>query len=112
MAAALGVPVPRVFIVALTVSSGLSALAGGLLLPLVSVHPNVGNEIILNAFIIVVAGGLGNFRGAAIISILVGEVQSVGSLFLKPAILEVILFGLVILLLVARSRRQHLLVRL
>jgi branched-chain amino acid transport system permease protein len=112
MAAALGVPVPRVFIVALTVSSGLSALAGGLLLPLVSVHPNVGSEIILNAFIIVVAGGLGNFRGAAIISILVGEVQSVGSLFLKPAILEVLLFGLVILLLVVRSRRQHLLVRL
>jgi branched-chain amino acid transport system permease protein len=112
MAAALGVPVPRVYILALAVSSGLSALAGGLLLPLTSVHPNVGGEIILNAFIIVVAGGLGNFRGAAIVSLLVGEVQSVGSLFLKPALLEVLLFGLVIILLMVRSRRQHLLVRL
>ena len=112
MAAALGVPVPRVFILALAVSSGLSALAGGLLLPLTSVYPTVGSEVILNAFIVVVAGGLGNFRGAAIVSLAVGEVQSLGSLVLKPAILEVLLFGLVILLLMVRSRRQHLLVRL
>lgn len=112
MAAALGVPVPRVYILALVVSSGLSALAGGLLLPLTSVYPLVGGDVILNAFIVVVAGGLGNFRGAAIISILVGEVQSVGALFISPALLKVLLFGLVILLLMVRSRRQHLLVRL
>jgi branched-chain amino acid transport system permease protein len=112
MAASLGVPVPRVYILALAVSSGLSALAGGLLLPITSVDPNVGSTVILNAFIVVVAGGLGNFRGAAIISVLVGEVQSVGSIFLKPAVLEVLLVGLVILLLMIRSRRQHLLIRL
>jgi branched-chain amino acid transport system permease protein len=112
MAASLGVPVPRVYILALAVSSGLSALAGGLLLPITSVDPNVGSTVILNAFIVVVAGGLGNFRGAAIISVMVGEVQSVGSIFLKPAVLEVLLVGLVILLLMIRSRRQHLLIRL
>jgi branched-chain amino acid transport system permease protein len=112
MAASLGVPVPRVYVLALAVSSGLSALAGGLLLPITSVDPNVGSTVILNAFIVVVAGGLGNFRGAAIISIMVGEVQSVGSIFLKPAVLEVLLVGLVILLLMIRSRRQHLLIRL
>jgi branched-chain amino acid transport system permease protein len=112
MAAALGVPVPRVYILALIVSSGLSALAGGLLLPLTSVYPLVGADVILNAFIVVVAGGLGNFRGAAIISILVGEVQAVGALFVSPAWLRVVLFGLVILLLMVRSRRQNLLVRL
>ncbi|HLZ29361.1 MAG TPA: branched-chain amino acid ABC transporter permease [Chloroflexota bacterium] len=112
MAAALGVPVPRVYILALAVSSGLSALAGGLLLPLNSVNPTVGGSIILTAFIIVVAGGLGNFRGAAIVSILVGEVQALGSLVVKPSVLQVVLFGLVILLLIVRSRRQHLLVRL
>lgn len=112
MAAALGVPVPRVYILALAVSSGLSALAGGLLLPLNSVNPTVGGSVILTAFIIVVAGGLGNFRGAAIVSILVGEVQSLGSLVVKPSVLQVLLFGLVILLLIVRSRREHLLVRL
>ena len=106
MAAALGVPVPRVYILAFVVCSGLAALAGGLLLPLVSVYPTVGSDVILNAFIVVVAGGLGNFRGAAIVSILVGEVQALGSLVLKPSVLEVVLFALVILLLMVRSRRQ------
>jgi branched-chain amino acid transport system permease protein len=112
MAAALGVPVPRVYILAFIVCSGLAALAGGLLLPLVSVYPTVGSDVILNAFIVVVAGGLGNFRGAAIVSILVGEVQSLGSLVLKPSVLEVVLFALVILLLMVRSRRQTSLGRL
>jgi branched-chain amino acid transport system permease protein len=112
MAAALGVPVPRVYILALMVTAGLAGLAGGLLLPLTSVYPTVGSDVILNAFIIVVAGGLGNFRGAAVISLLVGEVQSLGSLLLKPSVLEVLLFSLVILLLMVRARRQHALVRL
>src|SRR5918911_621289 len=57
MAAALGVPVPRVYILAFVVCSGLAALAGGLLLPLTSVYPTVGADVILNAFIIVVVGG-------------------------------------------------------
>ena len=112
MAASLGVPVPRVYILTLVVCSGLAALAGGLLLPLYSVYPTVGADVILTAFIIVVAGGLGNFRGAAIVAILVGEVQAIGSLFLKPAVLQVVLFSLVILLLMVRSRRQTALVRL
>ena len=112
MAASLGVPVPRVYILAFVVCSGLAALAGGLLLPLYSVYPTVGADVTLPAFIIVVAGGLGNFRGAAIVSLLVGEVQSLGSLVLKPSVLQVVLFALVILLLMVRSRRQHALVRL
>jgi branched-chain amino acid transport system permease protein len=112
MAASLGVPVPRVYLLTLAVCSGLAAMAGGLLLPLYSVYPSVGNDVILNAFIVVVAGGLGNFRGAAIISLLVGEVLSIGSLFLMPNVLKVVLFALVIVLLVVRSRSTHGLIRL
>jgi branched-chain amino acid transport system permease protein len=112
MAASLGVPVPRVYLVTLAVCSGLAAMAGGLLLPLYSVYPTVGNDVILNAFIVVVAGGLGNFRGAAIISLLVGEVLSIGSIFLMPNVLKVVLFALVIVLLVVRSRSTHGLIRL
>jgi branched-subunit amino acid ABC-type transport system permease component len=112
MAASLGVPVPRVYMVTLAVCSGLAAMAGGLLLPLYSVYPTVGNDVILNAFIVVVAGGLGNFRGAAIISLLVGEVLSIGSIFLMPNVLKMVLFALVIVLLVVRSRGTHGLIRL
>ena len=112
MAAALGVPVPRVFIVAFIVCSGLAALAGCLLVPLTAVYPTVGGDVILYAFIVVVAGGMGNLKGAALVAIAVGEVQSIGTLLAKPSVVQVALFGLVIVLLMVRSRRQSALVRL
>jgi branched-chain amino acid transport system permease protein len=112
MAAALGVPVPRVYVLTFIVSAGLAALAGGLLVPLTSVYPTVGADVILYSFIIVVAGGMGNLRGAAVVALLVGEVQALGALVVKPSVVEVILFGLVIVLLMLRARRQTALVRL
>jgi branched-chain amino acid transport system permease protein len=112
LATALGVPVPRVFILTFVVCAGLAALAGGLLVPLTAVYPTVGADVILYAFIVVVAGGMGNLRGAALVAILVGEVQSLGSLVAKPSVVTITLFALVIVLLMVRSRRQNVLVRL
>jgi branched-chain amino acid transport system permease protein len=112
MAAVLGVPVPRVYILAFALTSGLAGIAGGMLAPVTSVYPTIGSDIILNALIVVVAGGLGNFRGAAGVAILFGEVQALGSILLKPVVVQLILFGLVIVLLIARSRRKTALVRL
>jgi branched-chain amino acid transport system permease protein len=112
MAAVLGVPVPRVYLLAFVISSGLAGIAGGLLAPVTSVFPQIGGPIILNSLIVVVAGGLGNFRGAAWIAILFGEVQSLGSIVMPPVVVELLLFGLVIVLLVGRSRRKTVLVRL
>lgn len=112
MAAALGVPVPRVYVVAFMASAGLAGIAGGLLAPVVSVYPTVGADVILNAFIVVVAGGMGNFRGAAAVALLLGEVQALGAIHVRPATVELIALGLVILLLILRSRRQGVLARL
>jgi branched-chain amino acid transport system permease protein len=113
MAAALGVPVPRVFVLSFVICAGLAALAGALLVPLYAVYPTVGVDVILTAFIVVVAGGMGNLRGAAVIAILVGEVQALGSLVAdKPSMVQLALFALVIVLLMIRSRRESALVRL
>jgi branched-subunit amino acid ABC-type transport system permease component len=112
MAAALGVPVPRVFVVAFIVCTALAALAGTLLVPLYGVYPPLGTDVILSAFIVVVAGGMGNLRGAALVAILVGEVQALGSLVMKPSVMQLCLFALVIVLLMVRSRRESALVRL
>jgi branched-chain amino acid transport system permease protein len=112
MAAVLGVPVPRVYLLAFVISSGLAGVAGAMLAPVTSVFPNIGGPVILNSLIVVVAGGLGNFRGAAWLAILFGEVQALGSILMPPPVVELILFGLVIVLLVVRSRRKTVLVRL
>jgi branched-subunit amino acid ABC-type transport system permease component len=112
MASVLGVPVRRVYVLAFMVTSGLAALAGSLLVPVTSVYPTIGSDVILTGFIVVVAGGLGNFRGAALLAILVGEIQALGSLVMPPAEVQLFLFAMVIVLLAVRSRQQTALVRL
>jgi branched-subunit amino acid ABC-type transport system permease component len=112
MAAVLGVPVPRVYVLAFIASAALAGVAGSLLVPVTSVYPTVGQDEILKAFIVVVAGGLGNFRGAALVAFFIGEVEALGGIWIRPIMVELILFALVILMLMARSRRESAAVRL
>jgi branched-chain amino acid transport system permease protein len=104
MAAALGVSVPRVYFLAFVLSGALAGVAGALLAPVVSVYTTVGSDMIINAFIVVVAGGMGNFRGAALVALLLGEVEAVGSIWFRPVEVQVFALALVIAILVYRSR--------
>src|SRR4030088_1869851 len=104
MAASLGVAVPRVYFLAFVLSAGLAGVAGALLAPVVSVYTTVGSDVIINAFIVVVAGGMGNFRGAAMVALLLGEVLAVGSIWFRPVEVQVFALALVIAILVYRSR--------
>jgi branched-chain amino acid transport system permease protein len=112
MASVLGVPVSRVYALAFVVSLGLAAVAGSLLAPLTSVYPTVGLDVNLNAFIVVIAGGLGNFRGAALLALALGVVESLGSIVIPGQAVELLVFAFVILLLIVRSQRQQVLARL
>ena len=93
MAASLGVPVPRVYYLAFVLSAALAGVAGALLAPVVSVYTTVGSDVIINAFIVVVAGGMGNFRGAAFVALLLGEVLAVGSIWFRPVEVQVVRAG-------------------
>src|SRR5205807_6813950 len=106
MAAALGVPVPRVYFLAFVLSAGLAGVAGALLAPVVSVYTTVGSDVILNAFIVVVAGGMGNFRGAALVALLLGEVEAVGSTWFRLVEVHVFALVLVITIFVHPTRGQ------
>lgn len=112
MASVLGVPVSRVYVLAFMISSGLAALAGSLLLPLTGVYPTIGLDVTVNAFIVVIAGGLGNLRGAAVVALLLGVLESVGSIWVRAQAVQLTAFALVILLLIVRSQRRNVLVRL
>jgi branched-subunit amino acid ABC-type transport system permease component len=108
MAGALGVPLPRVYVVAFILSASLSALAGALLAPVTAVYATLGQDVAVSAFIVVVAGGMGNFsfRGVALFALLLGEIQSVGSIWFRPTAVQVFAIVLVIGVLVVRSRRR------
>jgi branched-chain amino acid transport system permease protein len=101
-----------VYALTFIVSSALAAVAGSLLAPLTSVYPTLGLDINLDAFVVVIAGGLGNFRGAAAIAVGLGVAESLGSIWLRGAAVQLLVFGLVIALLVVRAQRQRALVRL
>lgn len=112
MANVLGLPVSRVYAVAFVVSSALAAAAGTLLVPVTELYPTVGMDITVNALIVVIAGGLGNFRGAAAIAFALGLVESIGSIWFRGEAVQLLAFALVIVLLILRSQRQNALVRL
>ena len=63
-AAALGMNVSRVNAVAFAVATALAGLAGALVAPLSSVHPNMGVRYLVDAFLVVVLAGLGSIRNA------------------------------------------------
>ncbi len=77
MVEALGINVQRVFNTVFAMGAGLAVLGGGLAAPSMGLSNVMGDTLILNALIALAIGGLTNFPGAALGSLLVGLLQQV-----------------------------------
>src|SRR5439155_986760 len=84
LVAALGVNVPRLFPLTFAGSAALAALAGLLLAPVFTVYPQMGVEMILLAFIVVILGGMGSMGGSVVAALVIGTAQSLFSLWMNP----------------------------
>lgn len=82
MSGFLGINVPLVMTITVMVSFLLAGMAGGLLLPNQSLAPSLSHAYLLQAFIVVIIGGLGNIRGAFLASIVLGLAESLNSVVL------------------------------
>jgi branched-chain amino acid transport system permease protein len=80
MANILGVNVPLVFMGVFAFGAALSGFAGVIAGPLLTTFPGMANEILIDAFVVIVVGGFGSLGGAVIASLLIGELQSFGVL--------------------------------
>jgi branched-chain amino acid transport system permease protein len=100
----LGVNVPRVFTWTFAGSAALAALAGLLLAPVFTVYPQMGVEMILLAFIVVILGGMGSMGGSVVAAFIIGVAQSLFSLWMNPQRVAIAIFGIMIVVLVARPR--------
>jgi branched-chain amino acid transport system permease protein len=80
-ASLMGINVLRVQ--ALSFGLGLAAvgLAGGLLLPVFYLYPEVGGQFTLKSFVIVVLGVMGSIEGAAFAGVALGVIESLTSLY-------------------------------
>jgi branched-chain amino acid transport system permease protein len=76
MLGALGVNVPLTMTVVFGVATALGGMTGALAAPLRTITPGAGIEVIIDSLIVVVMGGMGNFWGAWLASILLGEVNA------------------------------------
>lgn len=103
VAAALsGINVKSVDRFAFGLGCGLAGFAGAVILPIFQASPFIGDRFMVNAFVIVLIGGLGSIVGAGIAGLLVGVVTGVGSLLLPGSLEAALLFVLLIVVMMFR----------
>lgn len=98
MASSLGINSTRVNMMTFAYGSGLAGLAGAFLSQIGNVGPSMGQTYIVDSFMVVVVGGVGNLLGAALSSMGIGMTEQVLQPFLGPVmgkitvLLAIILF--------------------
>jgi len=98
MVGALGINVPLIFTLFFGFGTWLAGLAGVVVAPLLSVFPGLADQIGLDAFVVVVLGGLGSLWGAFVAAILIGLLNAYGIQFI-PNVAPLITFGLMVIVL-------------
>jgi branched-chain amino acid transport system permease protein len=101
MVDSLGINVYRVFMVVFGIGAMAAGFAGIVNAPVVSLTPGVGDDILVETFVVVVIGGVGSFPGAILGGLIAGEIISVTSMF-NPGYAYVMLFAVMTLVLVVR----------
>ncbi len=82
MTEALGINIKLIHAVVFALGVGLATIAGMVAAPISSVYPNMGSQVLIMCFVVVVIGGIGSVRGALIAALLVGLVDTFGKVLL------------------------------
>lgn len=82
MAEALGINIKLIHALVFAIGVGLAAIAGMIASPVSSVYPNMGADVLIVCFVVVVIGGIGSIRGALIASLLIGLVDTFGKVLM------------------------------
>ncbi|MDF1486069.1 branched-chain amino acid ABC transporter permease [Ramlibacter sp. H39-3-26] len=99
----LGLPASAVRTSVFALGAALAGLAGAIAAPLFPVELGMATNTIIDCFIVVILGGLGNIRGAVAASLLIGMVRALGYTF-APSWVDVLTFALLIATLLTRPQ--------
>ena len=99
MASSLGVATNQVDSLTFALGSGLAGVAGCALALLGPIGPSMGTFYIVDAFIVVILGGLGQIPGTILAALLIGMFNSIFEFSTTAVVGKVLVFGLVILFL-------------
>jgi branched-chain amino acid transport system permease protein len=103
LADGLGINVPRLYTIVFGLGSALAGLMGVFHGPLANMNLDMGNQYILNAFAVVVIGGLGSIKGAYIGSFILGQLHAFGILYV-PYFERMFMWGVMMVVLILRPR--------
>lgn len=101
MSSAIGVNVPRTFTIVFFVGSVLAGLGGALATPYQSIHPSMGESIIIESFIVIILGGMGSFWGAFVGALFIGLVNALMFL-VAPSVQPLVPFLVVTIVLIVK----------
>ena len=97
---AFGINVPRMITLTYGFGVGLAALAGVMAAPIYQVNPQMGANLIIVVFAVVVIGGMGSILGAILTGFGLGVVEGLTKVFYPEASNTVIFVIMVIVLLI------------
>jgi branched-chain amino acid transport system permease protein len=101
MVNSLGINVPLLFTGVFAFGAALSGFSGVIAGPLLTTYPGMADEILNDAFVVVVVGGFGSLAGALVASLIIGQILSFGVLLI-PKLSLVLVYLLMALVLVLR----------
>lgn len=92
LAAVSGLATGRVDRLTFFIGSGLAGIAGVALTLIGPIGPTMGTNIIVNAFLVVVVGGIGQLKGTVIVAFVLGMLQSMVEYTTTVSVASVIVF--------------------
>ena len=94
-----GINVERIDYLTFGIGAALAGLAGAAIPLFLTFDPFIGDEWLINAFVVVVLGGLGSFPGALLGGMIIGFVEVFGRFYLPGSFYQVVIFSIFILVL-------------
>ncbi|MBI6630971.1 urea ABC transporter permease subunit UrtB [Pontibaca salina] len=99
-----GIKAEKVYSVTFAYGAGLAGIAGALITPLFSTIPTMGTGLVVDAFLVVIVGGLGSLMGTAAAAMLIGEVTALFSIVMNDTLGRIAVLAGIILLIRFRPR--------
>ncbi len=104
MAAAMGISTARIDMLAFGLGSGVAGIAGVALSQIDNVSPNLGQGYIIDSFMVVVFGGVGNLWGTALGALMIGAANKILEPLIGAVQGQIVLLVIIILFIQKRPR--------
>ncbi len=99
---ALGTNAPLLTTVIFGLGTGIAGVAGVLAGPILGLDPNMGFELLMVLFVVIILGGLGSLMGTVVSGILIGLIIAYGTMLLSGLAAKILVFGVMIVILIFR----------